>query len=125
MRYLLIGLAVLVTVGAVCVVSGLALEQSMDEISEKLTLSEARFTAGDLSGALELARTARERWESCRQFFGAALHGEASASAERKLDVLIRLLENNPDAAAEAYSEAIEELQLIGDGERMTLGNLL
>lgn len=125
MRYLLIGLAVLVTVGAVCVVSGITLERNMEEISEELTLSEERFRAGDIRGALTLAHSARGRWEAHSRFFGAALHGEASASAERKLDVLIRLLETDPEAAAEAYSEAIEELRLIGDGEQMTLGNLL
>ncbi len=125
MRYLLIGLAVLVAVGTVCVVSGITLERCMDEISEELTLSEEKFEAGDIHGALELAQSARGRWETSRQFFGAALHGEASSSAERRLDVLIRLLESDPAAAAEAYSEAIEELRLIGDGERLTLGNLL
>ncbi len=125
MRYLLIGLAVLVAVGAVCVVSGITLERNMEEISEELTLSEERFRAGDIQGALTLAHAARGRWEAHSRFFGAVLHGEASASAERKLDVLIRLLETDPEAAAEAYSEAIEELRLIGSGERMTLGNLL
>lgn len=125
MRYLLIGLAVLAAVGTVCAVSGLMLERDMDEISGLLALSEERFRLGDLDGARERAEAARARFDARRPLFDATLPGASSAAAERKIDVLVRLLSTEPEDAGEAYSEAIEELRLISEGERLSLGNIL
>ena len=125
MRYLVIGLAAVIAMGAICVFSGVTIERKIDEMTELLTRSETAYNEGDRSAALEYAKQALERWEKCQGFFDTTLPGVTTIAAEQQISVVVRLLETNSEEAASKYSEVIEGLKLISEGEKLTIGNIL
>ena len=124
MRYLVIGLTVLIIVGSVCICSGLTLERSIDEIAELLTHSETAYNEGNYSLALEYAKQALEHWNAHKWLFYATLHDSDTSTSEQQINVILRLLETDAEEAAPEFSEAIEALKLISRGERLTTGNI-
>lgn len=125
MRYLIIGLAVLVATGVLCTVGGMIFENCLSEIENLLTLSEEAYTAGDYEGALAYGEAALACWHKHHDYFDATLLHDASARAEQLLFVTVHRLRLNRADTAPMYAETIEALRLMREGERFTIGNIL
>lgn len=125
MRYLILGLAVLVVTGTVCGVCGSALDKQLDDIEHLLLRSEEAYTIGDYDVAIEHAGAAADNWEALHPFVDATVVRSVSEDVGRLVTVLADELSDDLDYARTLYADALEAVRHMRETERLTLANIL
>ncbi len=125
MRYLFIGLAILLLAGSACASAGATLDSTLDEIASLLEASEESFLSDDMASALDLAERANALWLDHKLLIDASTIRSMNSSASAALALLRDTLSDDPDRAHPLYAEALEAVEHLQESEKLSLANLL
>lgn len=123
MKYLLIGLAMIVAAGAFCMINGVIVDRSLGEIEDAVALAIERVTEGDDAGALEHVSHAAELFDERSFYLTTMLMHRSVDNAYEQIHVTKKLLEMGEDTG-DALPAAYEAVKLLRREEKLLPGNI-
>lgn len=123
MKYLLIGLGIIVAVGAFCMINGVIVDRSLGEIEEAVALAIERVATDDDAGALEHVKYATELFDKRSFYLTTMLMHRGVDDAYKQIHITRKLLELGEDTS-DALPAAYEAIKLLRREEKLLLGNI-
>ncbi len=124
MKYLYIGLALLVLVGAFCAVNGKVLDSRLAEIETLIDGAVSNLESGDEQSSVEYMRAASELWNKHANYFTSVLLHSRVDDAQQQIRAALALLERG-EGNQEALPLALEKIKSLRESERLLIGNIL
>ncbi|HIW73894.1 MAG TPA: DUF4363 family protein [Firmicutes bacterium] len=126
MKRLIVALALLLTVAALCAVSLLSLQRNMDDLLSQMEEMEEAYYRGDMNVCLTLSEDFVEEFSEKTQFFPFFMRHSDLTKIEESVVVLPVMLRSGEDAHwISELAKCRNQLEKLSDMEMPTLQNIL